>query len=120
MQHSIILRAAWALSASLILIAAAFAWTTNQRERHIAAQAASAPPTASAAAPDPAAQRAAAVAVWEQRCAKCHEVEEMPDWLATQPGDKASAMSAFLAQHGKSPQDESARLAAWFAAHDGF
>ena len=95
MQHSMIFRAAWALTISLVVVAAAFAWSTNQRERLAAATAAAAPPVAAdaAAAPaDPAAQRAAVADAWEKRCAKCHDPEEMPEWLATQPGDKVAAL----------------------------
>lgn len=114
-----IFRAAWALTISLVVVAAAFAWSTNQRERLAAATAAAAPPVAAdaAAAPaDPAAQRAAVADAWEKRCAKCHDPEEMPEWLATQPGDKVAALDAFLAQHGKSSAEENRLLAAWFGA----
>lgn len=119
MQHSIILRSAWALTISLVVVAAAFAWSANQRERQAAAAAAAAP-AATAAAPgevvDPAARRAAVVDAWEKRCAKCHDATEMPEWLATQPGDKVAALETFLGQHGKSSAEENRLLSAWFGA----
>ncbi|MCU0760097.1 MAG: hypothetical protein MUF07_13000 [Steroidobacteraceae bacterium] len=123
MQHSIILRAAWALTICLVVVAAAFAWATNQRERLVAAAAASPPSTTAAGASpdgpavqDPEARRAVVTATWEKRCAKCHEAEEMAEWLATQEGDKEAALAAFLAQHGKSSAEENQLFAAWFAA----
>jgi cytochrome c553 len=121
-QHSIILRAAWALTICLVVVAAAFAWATNQRERLVAAAAAASPPSTAAASPygpavqDPEARRAVVTATWEKRCAKCHEAEEMAEWLATQDGDKEAALAAFLSQHGKSSAEENQLLAAWFAA----
>jgi hypothetical protein len=118
-QHSIILRSAWALTISLVVAAAAFAWSTNQRERQATAAAAASVAVTEAApgaAADPAAQRAAIADIWEKRCAKCHDAVEMPEWLATQQGDKVAALDAFLAQHGKSSADETRLLAAWFGA----
>jgi invasion protein IalB len=106
-----------------VVVAAAFAWSSNQRERLLAAAQASAPaagpaPAAAdaAAATDPAARREAVAAAWEKRCAKCHEAEEIPEWLGAQEGDKEAALAAFLAQHGKSSPDENRVLAAWFGA----
>ena len=120
MQHSIILRAAWALTISLVVVATAFAWSANQRERQAAAAAAAAAatPAVTEAGPgaivDPAARRSAVVEAWEKRCAKCHDSVEIPEWLATQQGDKVSALETFLRQHGKSSAEETGLLAEWF------
>jgi hypothetical protein len=121
-QHSIILRAAWALSLFLVVAAGAFAWAANQRERHYeqliaqaAAEAERAQATAGAAAPA-ALGTAGAVAAYEKRCARCHDPEEVPAWVATQPVDgREAAVLAFLAEHGKAPEAENRVLAAYFA-----
>jgi type II secretory pathway pseudopilin PulG len=128
-QHSIILRAAWALSVFLVLAAAAFAWAANQRERQyeqLIAQAAADAERATAAraaaggtdaGSGAAADPAAATAAYEKRCARCHEPEEVPGWVAQQPAEgREAALFTFLAEHGKAPEPENRLLAAYFTA----
>jgi hypothetical protein len=105
MQHRIIRQAAIALFALLLAAALAFGYATGQREhRHAAAAAPSAP-----AAPAP----IDGFAAYEKRCAKCHETEEMQEWLAGHAAsDRRDALRAWLQSHAKSPEAENAAIAA--------
>jgi hypothetical protein len=128
-QHSIIVRVAWGLSAFLVLTAIAFAWAVNYRERNYAALIAeaerSAPQPAPAAGGADAAGAAApsaeaARAAFDKRCAKCHEPEEMSEWVATLPRDGTEAAALeFLQQHKKAPEAENRVVAAHLAERGG-
>lgn len=124
MQHSIIIRVAWGLSVFLLLCAIAFAWASNQRERHfeaLVAEAASKASAASAGTATTASSAAAAAAIFEKRCVKCHDAEEIPEWAATLPQDSVGAAAfEFLKEHGKAPETESRIVAEHIAAKGTF
>lgn len=144
MQHSIIVRVAWGLSAFLLVVAVAFAWSANQRERHYAAlsaaarQAAATSPASGAGTDGTATTPAGAAAdaapvqpeitaeqvksIYGKRCAKCHEPEEVPAWVAERPaGERETALFEFLQSHrkAKTSEDDNRVLAAYFAAGGG-
>jgi cytochrome c5 len=108
MSHNLIRRAAILLALLLVLAAMAFAINTTQRERRLAARAT---PIVAGAAPA-AYDAKAAAASFESRCLKCHEVEEMHDWLTANPGaDRQAKLIAFLKKHKKAPEPESETIA---------
>jgi len=114
-QHRIIVRAAWGLSISLVLCATAFAWATNRRERQyeaLLAEAAPAAPSTPAQPPSPEAARA----VFEKRCATCHDPEQVNEWAETLGADRGAAALAFLQAHKKGSDAENRLLAAYVGA----
>ena len=113
MSHRIILRVAIGLTLLLVLAALAFSVATSQRERRLAARTAS-PVTASAMPASYDAKLAAAS--FESRCTKCHEMEEMHEWLAANAGgDRPARLLAFLKTHKKAPDAESEAIARYLS-----
>ena len=111
-MHRLILRAAIGLILLLVLAALAFGINTTQRERRLAARSTAAAGPAAAGAYD--AKQAAAS--FESRCTKCHEMSEMQDWLAANPGDDRPAkLLAFLKKHKKAPDAETETIARYLA-----
>jgi cytochrome c553 len=101
MPRRLILRAAIGLTLLLVVASMAFALATSLRERRLASAAATV-----SASPSAKNQKFAA-ASFETRCAKCHEMEEMQDWLAANAGAGQSAqLLAFLKAHKKAPDPE--------------
>jgi len=116
MQHKIILRAALWFTLLLFIVALGFSVGTTERDRRLEAHlAAGRAAAAGAAAEAPRHSSADAIAAYEKRCAKCHEPEEAPEWLARQPGDREATLLMFLTGHKKAPDDEN-RLIAWYFA----
>jgi hypothetical protein len=67
---------------------------------------------AALAAPSP----AEATALYDRKCAKCHEPEEVPTWVAQQPADsREAAVFEFLQKHRKATEAENRLLAAYYA-----
>ena len=106
MPHRLILRAALALTLLLLLASMAFALATSLRERRLASAAAtvSKAPTAD--------DEKSAAAKFSTRCLKCHDIEEMRDWLATHPGaDRSTQLLTFLKTHKKAPDPDNEAIA---------
>ena len=135
MQHTIIIRMAWAVTCLLIAAAAAFAWGANFKERQYEATAATlalpahtaasadgaqapdggADPTGSAARSDEDGQ-----AAFEKRCAKCHETSDVSEWRLAQPGNgRDAALFDFLQKHHKAPEADNRAIVDHFALQAG-
>ncbi len=132
MQHSIIVRIAWGLALFLVVIAAAFAWSATQRERHFESVAAAGrAPAAGGAAETPAGEPAGAApatptadadAIFARRCSRCHEPDEVPEWVATHaPAEREAALVEFLRTHTKATASDAEKraLAQHFAKAGG-
>ncbi len=122
MHHSIIIRAAVGLTIFLCIVALGFGWSTTHRERQFeaasaqaaaaAANAGAGPGAAAGTGPSPEAGRAE----FDRRCTRCHEAEEVHEWLASKPAqEREAALVAFLDGHGKAPPDVNRLVAHYFS-----
>jgi len=111
MTHLIVNRVVIALCVLALVSAAAFAWLIAREP---------APPVVAAAArspgvaPAPAAQPGAAL--FEQHCARCHEVAEVALALRDAVADPDAAsvrVLVFLEEHGRATEAEDAAIVAW-------
>lgn len=103
MQHSIILRAAVALTVFLTLVAAGFGW--------IASHGARAASQSQATATSPA---ASGVDLYQARCSTCHGADGLSGWLDRNVGsDRETKLVEFLAKHGKTTGAENGAIAAY-------
>ncbi len=114
MTNLIVNRVVIALCVLALVSAAAFAWLVARD---------AAPPVAAAAAhspgtvPAPAAQPGAML--FEQHCARCHEVAEAALALrdaAADPDVASAQVLDFLKEHGRATEVEDAAIVAWLRA----